>query len=210
MNVPLCCYYFVTIVGITVSCSQECMAQSIWARHTGDRAFLFFDTRARSVGDIVTVVVAQATNVDSREDRVMDKETGATGLLGFNFQTGGGLGTQSADATIDGIASSSREFDGRSNYRSEQDFTDRIAATVIEVLPNGNLVLAGRRDVIVAGEAKTLILSGVIRPIDLNTDNSVNSRFIADFSLSYEGGGPSQAFTRQGWLGRKLNHYWPF
>lgn len=185
-------------------------AQSIWANHTGDRAFLFFDTRARTVGDLVTVIISQQTDVDTRENRSLDKESESAGSFGFNFETGGGLGTQAANAAFDMATDAERNFDGRSNYRSAQEFNDRVAATVCSVLPNGNLVLSARREVFIAGESRTLILSGTIRPIDLRPDNSVLSSDIADFILTYEGDGPSQAFTRQNWLARRINRLWPF
>lgn len=185
-------------------------AESIWARRSDDHALLFYDTRARRVGDIVTILITQQTDVDSRENRGMAKQSQAGSTFDFDAETGGGLGTQAANAAFDFGTSSNREFDGRSNYRSAQDFSDRVSVTVVDVLPNGNLVLAGVRDVQVAGEARTLTVSGVIRPIDLSPDNTVNSRFIADFRLSYEGVGAGQSFTRQGWLGRKVNRLWPF
>ncbi len=185
-------------------------AESIWARRSDENSLLFFDTRARRVGDLVTVLVSQSTDVDSREDRAMKKSTQAGTKFDFDAETGGGLGTKAANAAFDLNSTSNREFDGGSNYRSEQGFTDRITATVTQVLPNGNLVISGQRNVQVAGEMRALTLSGVIRSIDLSPQNTVNSRFISDFHLTYEGAGPTQSFTRQGWLGRSVNKLWPF
>lgn len=185
-------------------------AESIWSKRTPESSLLFFDTRARNIGDLVTVIVSQETDVDSSENRNLNKETQIGTTFDIDSESGGGFGAQAANAAFDFGKTSNREFDGGSNYRTAQDFTDRVTATVIDVMPNGNLVLSGRRDVQVAGDVRSLVLSGVIRPIDLTPENSVNSRFIADFRLTYEGAGPSQAFSNQGWLGRRVNRFWPF
>lgn len=195
---------------IHLSLSQVSTAESIWARRNPENSLLFFDTRARLPGDLVTIIISQQTDVDSREDRNMNKSSNAATTMDVDAATGGDFGTSAATAAFDFGLTSNRDFDGESNYRTAQDFTDRVTVRVTNVLPNGNLVLAGRRDVQIAGEMKSLIVSGVIRPIDLTPQNSVDSRFIADFHLTYEGAGPSQSFTRQGWLGRMGNRWWPF
>lgn len=200
------CFVLITL---SMTCPQT-QAESIWSRRKPEHSLLFFDTRARHVGDLVTVIVAQQTDVDSSENRNLNKASQAGTTFDIDAESGGGFGAQAANAAFDFGMTSNREFDGGSNYRTAQDFTDRVTATVIEVMPNGNLVLSGQRDVQVAGEVRSLVVSGVIRPIDLSSQNSVNSRFIADFHLTYEGAGPSQAFSRQGWLGRGVNRIWPF
>ncbi|MEW4490310.1 flagellar basal body L-ring protein FlgH [Thalassoglobus sp. JC818] len=199
------------VTGVFVFIGQEeACAQSIWMRRTDDHAYLFYDTRARNVGDLVTVLVSQETDLDSREDRRMNKETESSGFFGFDFKTGGGLGANAADAAMDFQVSSEREFDGQSDYRNSQELTDRMTATVTSVFPNGNMVISGRRETMIAGESRFVTLSGIIRPIDLRPDNSIHSQFIADFQLVYDGDGASQSFTRQGWFARKVNHLWPF
>ncbi len=200
---------FAVIVFIA-SGSQSVYSESIWSKRTEGHSLLFFDTRARSVGDLVTIVISQQTDVDNSEDRAMNKSTKTGTVVDLDTEAGGGFGTQGANAALDFGSTSNREFDGGSNYRSEQGFTDRVTATVIEVLPNGNLVLAGQRNVQVAGDVRSLVISGTIRSIDLTPQNTVNSRFISDFQMTYEGAGPEQAFARQGWLGRRVNHWWPF
>ncbi len=80
----------------------------------------------------------------------------------------------------------------------------------MDVLPNGNMLLAGRRTLSIAGEQRNLIILGMVRPIDLGSDNKVNSRYVADLRTVYEGDGPSRQFVRQGWLGRAANKVWPF
>lgn len=185
-------------------------AESIWDRRHPEHAYLFYDWKARRVGDLVTVVISEATDVGTREDRGMQKSTAANGGFNVESEADGGFGAQGARAMFDLGSSSERKFDGGSSYRAEQAFTDRVTATVMDVLPNGNMVIAGTRRVRVAGEERILTLSGVIRPIDFGPDNTIPSRFVSELKLDYESGGTSQRFTRQGWLGRAVNAVWPF
>lgn len=195
---------------LTLCCSSPASAQSIWAQRADENSLLFYDTRARGVGDLVTVLVSQQTGVDSREDRDLRKSSSLSSLFDLDLESAGKFGTQSASGAFDFAAQSSREFDGRSNYRSAQEVTDQMTATIVAILPNGNFVIEGRRETFVAGESHLLVLSGVIRPIDLSPLNSVHSRFVADLKFSYDPAGSSQAFTRQGWLSRRVNRLWPF
>ena len=82
--------------------------------------------------------------------------------------------------------------------------------TVIDVMPNGNLLVQGRRRLIVAGEKRTLLVSGEVRFADIAVDNSVQSRLVSNFEMSYEGKGPDSSFSNQGWLGKIVNRLWPF
>lgn len=184
--------------------------ENLWKKRKDRHAFLFIDSKARSVGDLVTIIVSEDTDVDTREDRGAAKSSRATAGLTFAGGTGGGLGTQAADGSVDVDKNSSRSFDGESSFRSNAAITDRMTVTVMDVLPNGNMVLSGKRTVRVAGDQRTLILTGMVRAIDIGPDNTVNSRHIAELKLMYEPAGPAQRFARQGWFGRAANAIWPF
>ena len=85
-----------------------------------------------------------------------------------------------------------------------------MTVTVVGVLPNGNLVVEGRRCRVITHETRVLVVSGVVRPLDIGPYNTVQSSFIADFQVVYEGKGPESSFTNQGWLGKIVNYVWPF
>jgi flagellar L-ring protein precursor FlgH len=106
--------------------------------------------------------------------------------------------------------SSDRNFDGQSQYSVAQDFSDRITVQVLDILPNGNLVLGGRRQRLVAGELRTLVISGTVRYFDVSPNNTVSSQHVSQFKICYEGDGPESSFSNQGWGGRLLNKIWPF
>lgn len=186
------------------------LAESLWKKRNPQYAFLFVDSKARRVGDLLTIVVSQATNVNSSEDRELEKSSQAGATVNLDTQAGGGFGVQAANAGLNFAKNSNRGFDGESSFQSNQAFTDRMTVSVVDVLPNGNLVVSGHRKVRLVGDERSLTLTGMIRAIDIGPDNSVDSRLISDLRLQYDTVGPSQKFVKQGWLGRATNVVWPF
>ncbi len=181
-------------------------AGSIWERRSDNSAFLFRDNRARRVGDLVTVRIQERTIIDNDEQRKALKGT----KLGGSWNFAGNLGKNSADGALDSTTTSNRNFDGQSRLGSDREFTDDISATVIDILPNGNLLIEGYRKRKVANECRTLRFSGVIRPNDIRIGNIVFSRDVANFQISYEGSGDESRFINQGWGGKIMNGLWPF
>jgi flagellar L-ring protein precursor FlgH len=82
--------------------------------------------------------------------------------------------------------------------------------TIVDRLPNENLLIAGRRKVTIDGDTRTLLLTGVVRAIDVTTNNTISSRLVSQLELSYENEGVESKFLNQGWMGKKFNKWWPF
>jgi flagellar L-ring protein precursor FlgH len=81
---------------------------------------------------------------------------------------------------------------------------------VVDTLPNGNLVISGERSVGLEGDNRKLVLSGVVRSVDVSRDNVVSSQMVSNLKIRYEADqGAEKSFINQGWLGRKLNRLWP-
>lgn len=205
---------YVTVVGImlmSLFCGADAArGDSLWKRRSPQRAYLFHDSRARNVGDLITVVISEASEVQNTEDKSMDKSGSNSITSDFEASSGGGLAEQSSNAALSLANTAKRAFAGKASYRDSREYTDTITVTVVDVLPNGNMVISGRRALTIAGEQRTLVVSGLVRPIDLGPDNRIHSRYIADLKTVYEGEGPSRRFTRQGWLSRGVNRIWPF
>lgn len=182
-------------------------ADSIWDRRDPRAAHLFQDNRARRIGDVLTVAINEATNANEREQRALDKGNTMKSGLTFSGKTSAG-GSASGEL---GLGNDSRRtFSGSAQLSSDRTFADRITVTVIDVLPNGNLVIEGSRSRIVAGERRELRITGIVRPADIGQQNTVQSRFVANFRVIYSGQGPQSNFTKQGWLSRAFNFLWPF
>ena len=197
------CLFWVLMIGCA---STPVDAQSIWQFRTPDRVSLVADTAAHHVGDLVTVVIRETTDVDNIDQRTLSRQDETD--YAFSFSSSGDVGQSSGD--FDFTGDSGRSFNGQSQYLVGQDFTDRITVQVLDVLPNGNLVIGGRRRRLVAGELRTLIVSGTVRSIDISPSNTVLSQYVANFKICYEGDGSETSFSNQGWAGRFLNKIWPF
>lgn len=200
----------VLILMLGASAASAVRADSIWQRAEPGHAFLFIDTKARCPGDLITVLITETTNVDLQDDRSMNKQTAASEGFSLAGKATGGLGQQASTAALDVKNQSARDFQGGASFRSDREFSDRFTVQVMDVLPNGNLVISGKRRVQIAGEEATLVLSGVVRAIDIGPDNTLQSRYISELRLNYESEGASKSFTRQGRLGRIGNRVWPF
>ena len=201
-----------TKVGLIVACgltSVPAWADSIWDRRDQRSAYLHMDNRARRVGDILTVIVNENTGATNKEQRKMSKDTAASGKFDFAGKTSG-VGSRSAAAAVTVDQSADRSFQGSAEYESNRQLQDTIPATVVDILPNGNLVIEGYRRRKVSNETRWLRVTGVVRPNDIDIANSVMSQQVANLNLIYEGGGVESRFTNQGWMGRFTNKIWPF
>jgi len=197
----------VSILIPLVFSSTPALSQSIWAQRNEDFSHFFVDTRAHDVGDQLTIVIEESTDVFNRDQRALDKSS--DGGFNFNFAGASSAGAASS-ASVNMAGDSSRAFDGNSQYRVAQEFSDLIAVTVVEVFPNGYLRVKGSRSRLVADEQRELKITGIVRPIDIMPNNSVRSQYVASLKISYVGCGSESHFTNQGWAARAVNRVWPF
>jgi flagellar L-ring protein FlgH len=184
-------------------------ADSIWDRRDPRSANLFQDNRARNVGDVLVVLVTETTVASGQDQRTMTRTTGSSGQV--QFLNSGQVGADATGTTLNfPTQTTNRQFTGNAQATTNQTFTDRMAVTVVDVLPNGNLVVEGYRSRVVQGEERVLRITGVVRPADVAVGNVVPSGSVANFRVSYLGRGPSTRMTKQGYLGRIGNLIWPF
>ena len=194
---------------------------SLW-QSSGPLADLFLDTKARRVGDIVTVQIQEsssATNqANTKAGRGSSLEAGIDNLFGLETWWPKKVLGEGNDAlpkinpfgnpSVKGSMSS--EFDGSGTTSRKGDLSAFITCHVTDLLPNGNLRIVGSREVLVNHETQLIILSGVIRPRDIDQDNTIKSTFVADAKIAYSGIGIIDARQRPGWLANMLNTLWPF
>ena len=162
---------------------------SLW--RTGSRAF-FKDQRARNVGDLVTVKVkvtdrAQLNNTTKRS-RKNGEDLGA--------ENGFGLENKLDKYFADGVKASSllkldsdSSSEGAGSVNRSETLATNVAAVVTQNLPNGNLVIEGKQEIRVNFEVRELIVAGVIRPEDIESDNTIDSTKIAQARIAYGGRG---------------------
>ena len=162
---------------------------SLW--RTGARSF-FGDQRAANIGDILTVNIeiadsAQIDNTTARS-RTSSTSTGVQALLGFETNIQKALpGTPSLDPAIAFDSDSTSNGTGSVNRQESVSLT--VAAVITDKLPNGNLVIGGSQEVKINNELRELLISGVIRPEDISSDNTIDHTKIAEARISYGGRG---------------------
>lgn len=189
---------------------RSASADNIWDRRIPNGAYLFVDNRARKVGDLLTVAIREGTNIENREQRDNEKKTKSQALFHFKGDTAGNVGSRTASADFDTGTDSDRVLQGRAQYTSDRTFRDFITVTVIQVLPNGNLVVEGSRVRILQGEERVMKVRGVVRPMDIGAANIIDSQFVGEFQVTYKGKGIESSYTQSGWLGHIMNYLWPF
>ena len=164
-------------------------SNSLW--RVGSRAF-FKDQRAAAVGDIVTVLVNITDNADfkneSARNRVGSEALGAPNVFGFESALPRIL-SRAVNAEQLVSASSKGLSTGQGSIKRNEIVTLRLAGVITQVLPNGNLALAARQEVRVNNELRELQVSGVIRPQDIGSDNTVRHDRLAEARIAYGGRG---------------------
>jgi len=196
-----------------VGCSV-CMGGSIWARGSQRSRALFTDDTAREVGDVLTVVIDEKSNIDNTTNRKMDKTTSRDGKMAGTLDLANVIGPVGHHIfnfpNLDFSSSSKTNFDGGADYDTKRSFTDKIPVVIEDVEPNGNLVLLGSRTRTIAGETQVIEVSGLVRPSDIAFDNTVKSSDIAQFQIVHKTVGQEDHFTQPGWLGKAFNWLNPF
>ncbi|MBD8890418.1 flagellar basal body L-ring protein FlgH [Roseibium litorale] len=182
---------------------------SLW--RSGNRAF-FEDQRAKQVGDILTVVV---TISDKAE---FDNTTNRSRTDSSSAGTGGALGTAldtiflPAGVSASDLASvdSSTDFKGSGSVDRKESLETSVAAVVLQVLPNGNLVIEGRQEVRVNFEVRELVVAGIVRPEDITSDNKIASEKIAEARIGYGGRGQITDVQQQRYGSQVMDILLPF
>ncbi len=183
---------------------------SLW---TSQRTSLLGDHRASKRGDILTVTVQindQATINDSTgRSRTGTDKVGIPSLFGIPQVLDGALPTGATAASLVSTNSSST-FSGTGNVARNEKVTLRLAATVVEELPNGVLRIEGQQQVRVNNEMRDLIVSGYVRPDDISRQNEITYDKIADAQISYGGQGQISDVQQPTWGQQLTDQLLPF
>jgi flagellar L-ring protein precursor FlgH len=167
------------------------------------------DKVARRPGDLVTVIINEQADVNNSEASDftkatnLDYEMSKINLLGKTINPLPTLGAASTDG-----------FTGSATYTKKGSFSARLTAIVVDVMPNGNMVVEGRREVRIDGEAKVIEFSGILRRWDISSTNTIDSELVAEATVTYSGTGPLTNATNRTGIGAMfhdaISWLWPF
>ena len=179
-------------------------AGSLW-RDGRAPAMLYTDARALRENDLVVVKVEEVADAKRSTDTDMTHRNDVNATAAFMKSLSDATGTGG------GIKGGfDKHFQGTGSTGRTERLTATVPALVRKVLPNGNLFIEGHRVVLVNAEEQHFYISGVVRPIDIDQENSVKSSMIAEAEVEFTGRGILSENQSQGWASRYLGWIWPF
>jgi flagellar L-ring protein precursor FlgH len=212
---------------IEVPAAPQAKPGSIYQGTTSAGSYLFFDSKARHRGDLVTVLITEKTQAQGDAATELESERTMSGGVSSDIGLAGlitkpakkllgilGLGGTEADVAngseVNVISSSmTNDFSGEGTTSRSGSFSGVVTCRVVDVLPSGILHIKGRRWVVINHDAQYLTIEGLVRPEDLSIDNTVASNYVAEMNLSYDGLGVIDDKQRPGWVARIFDWVYP-
>jgi len=182
---------------------------SIW---TGNEGNWIADLRAHQVGDIVTVTILEKASATKEASTETDRDSGIKAGIPTFFGLEKKLVENNPNLDPSSLieAKISNNFKGSGKTTRKEDLLATLTTQVIKVYPNGNMKIRGGKSVVVNNENQIIYLTGIIRPYDVSAANEVDSSKILNAQIAYTGKGIISDKQRPGWLGRIVDHVWPF
>ena len=167
------------------------------------------DKTANRVGDLLTVLIRE--NQDLKNEEKTDLNKNST----LNYQLVDFALKPDAFSSLPSVRTQKSDtFGGAANFEKSGEFEARLTAMVMDVLPNGNMIIEGRREIRIDDERKVIEFRGIVRRFDVTRANTVESELVANAYVSYAGSGPlTNANKRRGlagWLYNAIDWLWPF
>jgi flagellar L-ring protein precursor FlgH len=182
---------------------------SLWTNRSGS---LFSDHKGQNIGDIVTIVISEKASASREASTTSGRDSSITaGIPNFFGLENNEIITDS-DVNLANLinANFANSFQGSGKTERSGDLSASLSAQIIDVYPNGNYKIRGGKEVMVNTEVQIIYLSGIVRPVDITASNTVDSNKILNARISYTGRGPIADKQEPGWLGRAVDHVWPF
>lgn len=208
--------------------AQPATEGAVWNGGTRGGSFLYFDTKARGVGDLVTVFVSESPSASGTASTALDHASNYNATLnsdiGFNqllaqranevfgllgVDGAGGDGTPGTEINVI-EANGGSQYDGNGTTSRAGQFTATVTCRVVEVLPGGVFHLMGQRQIVVNHDLQWITVEGLVRREDISIDNTVPSAALADAKLTFDGLGTIDDKLRPPLVARLINWLYPF
>jgi flagellar L-ring protein precursor FlgH len=172
---------------------------------------VFADKRARDVGDIITILLQESTTASKDNSTKTSKKSSVNASIDTFFYSPAASGLLTKGGQLPALRfGGSQDFDGGGKINNSERITGRIAVKVVDTLPNGNLIIEGRRETFISGEKQEAILRGFVRSEDITANNTVFSYNVAEASIRFVSRGTISDNQRKGWLFRIWEKVTPF
>jgi flagellar L-ring protein FlgH len=168
------------------------------------------DIKARRAGDIITVIISEQASASKQASTGTSRSSSiSTGIPKFFGLEKTALSTWMDLANLIN-ANFDSKFDGNGSTSRQENLQATMSAKVVDLTPNGNLMIEGRRNVKVNNEDQIIVLTGTVRSRDVSADNTVPSSLIADARINYSGKGVISDRQKPGWFTTFFDKFWPF
>jgi flagellar L-ring protein FlgH len=175
-------------------------ADSLWKQDSAPTS-MFADKKAHRVGDIVTVVIQENNGTSRNNNTTTSRTSGIDASISSFLYPAGASGLLTKNGQLPAMSMSGKNtFSGGGTIANQETIAAQIAVKIIDVLPNGNLVLEGRRKTAFSGEKQDAVLRGTVRYDDITSTNTVFSFNIADASIQYISQGALSDNQKRGWF----------
>jgi flagellar L-ring protein FlgH len=192
-----------------LGCGPAALGQTLW-RDDLSRS-MFADKRAAAVGDLLTVIVQENTSSSKRNNTSTSKQSSIDSAINTFLYSPGASGLLTKGGQMPAVKlAGNTSFSGGGQISNEERMTARFAVRVLDVLPNGSLIIEGTRQTKISGETTDAVLRGVVRQEDVSSDNTVFSHQIADAGIQYHSKGMVSDSQRKGWFLRLWDKFMPF
>src|ERR1700743_894787 len=170
---------FTLIAMLALTVPANTFSQSLW--HDEISKPMYADKRATSVGDIITIIVSETSTASKTTETKTEKNSSLSAAIASSLYSPGASGFLTKKGKLPAMSyNSDVKHDGSGSINNSEAVVAKVAVRIVDVLPNHNLVVEGRRETAFSGEHQTIVLRGTVRQDDVASDNTVFSYNVAD------------------------------
>jgi flagellar L-ring protein precursor FlgH len=205
MNLRFSQPLWIALLALPFCFQPRVQAQSLW--HDDSARPMYADKRASGVGDILTIIVQENSSANKNNETKTEKNSSWTAAVS-SFLFPGFVQYKGTTPAVQ--YNSDLKHDGSGAINNSETIVAQVAVKVMDVLPNRNMVIEGRRETSFSGEHQTIVLHGIVRPEDITSADTVMSYNVADATIQMVGKGAVSDTQNKGWFTRILDKVIPF
>jgi flagellar L-ring protein precursor FlgH len=202
-------FLFPLVAALAVVLPAASRAQSLW--HDEISKPMYADKRATQIGDIITIIVSETSTASKNNETKTEKQSSLSAAIASFLYPASASGLLTKKGQLPAMSyNSDIKHDGSGSINNSETVVAKVAVRIVDVLPNHNFVVEGRRETAFSGEHQTIILRGTVRQDDVAPDNTVFSYNVADATIQIIGKGTVTDTQRKGWFTRIWDKLTPF
>jgi flagellar L-ring protein precursor FlgH len=194
---------------IVLALPATARCQSLWCE--GSSISIFVDKRSLNIGDILTIAISESSTENKNNATSTERKSSLSAAITAFLYPAGATSLLTKGGQLPAMAYNSDHIhNGNGTISDSETIVAQIAVRIMDVLPNGNLVVEGKRETSFSNENQTIILRGVVRPDDVLNNNTVFSYNVADATIQIIGKGTVSDSQNKGWFNRIWDKINPF